>query len=79
MIDLKLDCDGIDENPSSSPSHMICPEGHVVPYARYNFAVDFSDGGRDAMTLEPLFESGLYCWDCERGYGLSKLREPLTE
>jgi len=53
---------------------MVCPEGHNVPYARWNYARDFSGNERDAMTLEPLFESGLYCHACEKAYGLSKLK-----
>ncbi len=57
--------------------HMICPEGHEVPYEPWNYARDFSDGDIDAMTLEPMFESGLYCHGCKRAYGLSKLKEPL--
>ena len=60
----------------SDLEYMVCPENHYVSYARYNYAEDFSDGGIDAKTMQPLFESGLYCFACERPYGLSKLREP---
>lgn len=58
---------------------MICPGGHYVPCAGWNMARDFSEGGRDAMTLEPLFETGLYCYSCKRAYGLSKLSEPQNK
>ena len=55
---------------------LICPEGHEVPCERWNYARDFSDGDRDAMTLQPLHESGLYCLECDKAYGFSKLKEP---
>lgn len=55
----------------------ICPENHYVPYATWNVARDFSDGGVDAMTLEPQYESGLYCHQCNKAYGLSKLRDKI--
>jgi len=59
--------------------YIICPENHYVPNTRENFAKDFSDGDRDAMTLQLMFESGLYCLQCNRAYGLSKLKEPEVE
>jgi hypothetical protein len=54
----------------------ICPEGHFIPYVRWNYARDFSDGDVDSMTMFPMFEVGLYCLGCERAYGISKLDEP---
>ncbi len=56
--------------------YLICPKNHSVPYNRDNFARDFSDNAIDAMTLQPMFEVGLYCFQCKRAYGLSKLKEP---
>ncbi len=55
--------------------HLICPEGHPISFSRENFAKDFSDDDVDAMTLQPIYERGLYCLKCDRAYGLSKLRE----
>ena len=51
-----------------------CPEGHVVPYERWNFAKDSSDNLRDADG-RLMFEGGLFCHRCDRPYGLSKLTE----
>ena len=58
--------------------YRLCPKNHPIPRTRENFAKDFSDGERDAMTLQPMFEVGLYCLQCDRAYGLSKLKEPDT-
>lgn len=58
--------------------YMVCPEGHAVPYDRYNFAKDFSDEKIDADFM-PMFEVGLYCYQCNRPYGLSKLKDPETK
>jgi len=55
--------------------YLVCPEGHFVPRTRENFAKDFSGGHADAKTLRPMYESGLYCHECDRPYGLSKLKE----
>ncbi len=52
----------------------ICPQGHNVPYKRWNYAKDDSDNLRDADG-RPMFESGLFCHICNRAYGLSKLVE----
>ncbi len=59
--------------------YMICPENHYVPYTRENLARDFSDRDIDAMNLQPMFELGLYCFQCNRVCGLSKLEEPKVE
>ena len=56
--------------------YYIDPKDHPLPFTRENFARDFSDGDRDVMTLQPMYEIGLYCLICNRGYGMSKLREP---
>ena len=56
--------------------YLICPKDHAVPYTRENYARDFSDGDVDVLTLEKLYESGLYCSQCKRAYGLNKLKEP---
>lgn len=53
---------------------MIYPEGHIVSYARWNYAKDFSENLKDANGI-PMFEGGLFCLACNRAYGLSKLRE----
>lgn len=58
----------------NNPEYMVCPEGHYVPYAKWNYAREF-DGFKDAMTLQPTYESGLYCLGCNKPYGLSKLNE----
>jgi hypothetical protein len=55
--------------------YKVCPENHKIPVSREYFARDFSDGSVDAMTLQPMFEVGLYCYGCKRAYGLSKLKE----
>lgn len=55
---------------------LICPEGHSVPYARWNYAKELSKTEVDAMTLLPVYESGLYCSKCDKPYGLSKLTKP---
>ncbi|HII71580.1 TPA: hypothetical protein HA265_02385 [Candidatus Woesearchaeota archaeon] len=65
------------ERPESL-SYMLCPEGHGISLSRDNYAKDFSDGKTDANCM-PMFESGLWCYRCERAYGLSKLREPEKE
>lgn len=59
--------------------YMICPQDHAVAKERWNYARDFSDRDVDIMSLEPLFEGGLYCHGCDRAYGLSKLRNPPIE
>lgn len=59
--------------------YRLCPENHAVPYRRENFAKDFSEGDVDAMTLQPMYEPGLYCFKCNRAYGISKLKEPKIE
>ncbi len=56
-------------------THMICPEGHAVPYERWNYAKDSSDNFHDADGV-PMYENGLYCHSCDRAYGLSKLKDP---
>ena len=52
----------------------ICPQGHSVPWASWNYAKDDSDGLVDADGV-PMYEDGLYCYGCGRAYGISKLRE----
>ena len=52
--------------------YMICPKGHRVSYESWNYEKDFSDGLKDADG-RPMFESGLFCITCNRGYGLTKL------
>ncbi len=59
-----------------SLEYMICPEDHTVPFTRDNYAQDFSDGDVDVMTKRPMYEPGFYCLQCERAYGVSKLKEP---
>ena len=59
--------------------YRLCPKNHAVPYARDNFAKDFSDGDIDAMTGYPMYEPGLYCLQCDQAYGISKLKEPKVE
>ena len=54
---------------------MLCPEGHTLPATVANYAKDFSGRVVDAVTLQLVFESGLYCVECDRAYGLSKLKE----
>ena len=39
---------------------LVCPKGHNVPYERWNYARDFSDNDVDAMTLQQMYEVGLY-------------------
>lgn len=56
--------------------YMLCPEGHAICYSRGNAARDFSDNEKDAMSLQPMFEWGLFCLGCNRAYGMSKLKEP---
>ena len=53
----------------------ICPENHAVPYTRWNYAEDFSDGSVDADGL-PMYENGMWCLSCDRAYGISKLIDP---
>jgi len=63
---------------SSDITYLVCPQSHKVPYARWNFAKDDSEELIDA-DFRPMYESGLYCLECERAYGLSKLRESKSE
>lgn len=55
---------------------LIDPEGHYLPMIRDNVAKDFSNGDIDVMTLWPMYEIGLYCSECDKAYGLSKLTKP---
>ena len=57
------------------PEFRICPEGHLVPYERWNYAKDTSDNLRDADGVL-MYKDGLWCPTCDRAYGLSKLRKP---
>ncbi|MDP3727877.1 MAG: hypothetical protein Q8R18_00325 [bacterium] len=59
--------------------YLICPKDHNLPFTRDSYARDFSDGDIDVMTLQPMYENGLYCLQCDRPYGLSKLKEPSQE
>ncbi len=59
--------------------YMLCPENHSIPYARWNYAQDFSDGDRDVMTGQPMHEPGLFCHSCDKAYGLSKLVDPQSK
>ena len=52
---------------------LICPEGHAVAYARWNYAKEVT-GEKDADGV-PMYEDGLYCISCDKPYGLSKLKE----
>ncbi|MFH0752036.1 MAG: hypothetical protein V1914_00380 [archaeon] len=56
--------------------YRICPKDHAVWYSSENYAQDFSDGNVDVMTLQPMYEPGLYCSQCGRAYGISKLKDP---
>lgn len=55
--------------------YRICPEKHEVPFTRENYAKDFSEGDVDIYGV-PMYEVGLYCFGCQRPYGVSKLKEP---
>jgi len=57
---------------------MVCPENHPVSVTRENFAKDYSEDLVDAY-FRPMHESGLFCLECDRAYGLSKLKEPEIE
>lgn len=59
-----------------SLDYLLCPEDHTLPFTRDNYARDFSDGDLDAMTMRPMYENGLYCLQCDRPYGISKLKDP---
>lgn len=52
----------------------LCPQRHTIPFTRDSFAKDFSEEVRDADGL-PMYEVGLYCYECQRPYGISKLKE----
>ena len=52
----------------------ICPRGHNVPYERWNYARDDSGNLMD-VDGRPMFEGGLFCHQCNKPYGLSKLIE----
>jgi len=52
----------------------VCPKGHIIIYERWSYARDFSGNLRDADG-RPVFEGGLWCYECNRAYGLSKLTE----
>ena len=56
--------------------YMLCPENHALRFTRENYAQDFSEEDRDAMSGLPMYEVGLYCGLCDRVYGVSRLREP---
>jgi len=60
------------ENKAEEKPKYVCPEGHNVPFEKWNYARDDSDNLRDADGL-PMFEHGLFCIRCDRAYGLSKL------
>ncbi len=50
-----------------------CPEGHFVPGERWNFAKeDLEERDADGRRM---FERGVFCHQCDRAYGLSKLEE----
>ena len=59
--------------------YLICPKDHTISITRNNFANDFSDNEIDAMTLQPVFERGYYCLQCDQAYGLSKLKNPQSK
>ena len=60
------------ENEVEEKPKYYCPRGHEVHYERYNYAKDDLDNLRDADG-RPMFEGGLFCYGCDRAYGLSKL------
>lgn len=49
-----------------------CPEGHSIAAIRENYARDYSNETRDSDG-EPQYESGLWCLNCNKAYGLSRL------
>lgn len=55
--------------------YRLCPQGHDVPYASWNYAKDDSEGLVDADGV-PMYEDGLHCYGCKRAYGITQLREP---
>ncbi len=54
--------------------YLLCPKDHRVSFVSWNYAKDYSDDLIDADGV-PMFENGLFCHQCDRAYGLSKLRE----
>ena len=64
----------ITEAETNKKPRYTCPEGHYVPYERWNVGEDYSENLRN-QNGEPVFEIGLICNECKRAYGLSKLIE----
>ena len=52
---------------------LICPEGHSVAYARWNYGRAFT--GKKDSNGDAEYESGLHCIECNKVYGLSQLKE----
>lgn len=59
----------------SCKDYLLCPKDHALSFTRWNYGKDDSDGLFDADGIT-MYEDGLYCFSCERAYGLSKLRAP---
>lgn len=57
--------------------YLLCPKDHPLSFSRWNYGKDYSDGLSDADGA-PMYEDRLYCFSCERVYGLSKLRAPYS-
>lgn len=56
----------------NQPDLYVCPKEHPIPAIRDNYGRDFSEGLRDSDN-RLVYESGLYCYQCDRVYGLNKL------
>jgi hypothetical protein len=56
--------------------HLVCPEGHFVSDETRSYAKDFSDESVDADGIL-MYEDDSFCIECNRSYGLNKLKNPL--
>ncbi len=56
----------------NKPDLYVYPKEHPILAIRDNYGRDFSEDLRDADD-RLVYESGLYCYQCDRVYGLNKL------
>ena len=55
--------------------YMVCPQKHEIPMIPQAYGKDFSSGDMDAVYGLPMYEDGLYCYQCKDTYGMSRLVE----
>ncbi|MBR9683756.1 hypothetical protein GOV03_04415 [Candidatus Woesearchaeota archaeon] len=53
--------------------YLICPEGHTVPCKHWDTPKKLPE--TDAMTQEPLFEPGTWCYKCQKVYGMGEFKK----